>query len=654
MNSHRSVSKMKLAVSLAAVVLGLWGAVARGEVPETLIRYMELDGKTVEVELRPKTMAKYGLDRETYTHLHYNLFLTGNESSEGRATFIDGAWQGMLLHNGRVINIRDLAESPQPATREMRYVAAEIPPGKVIGQCGDAPEIPGTLLRTLQQTSHHETPATLGAMLASRINYNSFCNSTVDGVCLVAELSVTFDSLFRTRHFQNNSETQALAILENVDLIFKDNFKIVFNRISLDMAAGDTFTSSTDIEEVLLNVAEERGNDSSRSYDPNPSSLLHFITGRDFTEGGDFAIGLAFVSTYRDYPNDVSPTLCSQLATGTSMVIGDDAREKVALTSLLVSHELGHNFGFEHDGGDNTGQCPIDLHIMTPSLVPGLSRFSGCSFEALGPNIAAINRIESCFDFPADATLVETPGSVASVPSLQPFESRYSVELEKKGTTPIQVTGTLTGSATLSAATLAGQPCTLGNANQLYTCNLNDAQANQEIALTIVPSGPDVKIDQMVSIPSGQDTFETDDVNNILSSTILLPTPGQAPENLAITGNQAGLLLTWQDRASDETGIVVERSVNFGTWSTIANLPADTQRFTDTDLANQTRYTYRVSATFNSGASNSSDEATFLLDQAPVAWIPPPSGGGGGSLNWLSLFLLSLLPIVTNRTKGHH
>ncbi len=50
--------------------------------------------------------------------------------------------------------------------------------------------------------------------------------------------------------------------------------------------------------------------------------------------------------------------------------------------------------------------------------------------------------------------------------------------------------------------------------------------------------------------------------------------------------------LTWADNSAHETGFVVQRSADGGTWVTIATLPADTTAYTDASVSTGTTYYY--------------------------------------------------------------
>ncbi len=76
------------------------------------------------------------------------------------------------------------------------------------------------------------------------------------------------------------------------------------------------------------------------------------------------------------------------------------------------------------------------------------------------------------------------------------------------------------------------------------------------------------------------------------------------PTGLAVaTATPSTLALTWQDNANNENGFAIERLIN-GNWSPLnGNLAVNTQGYTDSGLAANTAYAYRVHAFNASGNS---------------------------------------------------
>jgi titin len=99
----------------------------------------------------------------------------------------------------------------------------------------------------------------------------------------------------------------------------------------------------------------------------------------------------------------------------------------------------------------------------------------------------------------------------------------------------------------------------------------------------------------------------------------LTGTPPAAPTNLlaqVLSATQVGL--SWTDRASNETGFVVERSANGGAFVQIATPPANSVSYTDGTVAAGNSYIYRVAATNAVGMSAYSNQATVTVAVPPA------------------------------------
>ena len=108
--------------------------------------------------------------------------------------------------------------------------------------------------------------------------------------------------------------------------------------------------------------------------------------------------------------------------------------------------------------------------------------------------------------------------------------------------------------------------------------------------------------------------------------------PPASPTNLAGQAVSSSRIdLTWSDNASDESGYKVERATTGG-YTTVATLAANTTSFSNTGLAADTLYSYRVVA-YN-GAGNSG--YTNTVSVATLAPPPPPSSPEPASVSWNS------------------
>ncbi|MCX6057966.1 MAG: multicopper oxidase domain-containing protein [Chloroflexi bacterium] len=111
-----------------------------------------------------------------------------------------------------------------------------------------------------------------------------------------------------------------------------------------------------------------------------------------------------------------------------------------------------------------------------------------------------------------------------------------------------------------------------------------------------------------VSKPSSTATVTTLDV------------PPAAPTALsALLVNGPQVALTWTDNATNETGMVVESSLNGAAFTVIATLPANTVSYTDLTVIGGNTYVYQVKATNSGGSSAYSNTATMIVPIPPAA-----------------------------------
>ena len=93
-----------------------------------------------------------------------------------------------------------------------------------------------------------------------------------------------------------------------------------------------------------------------------------------------------------------------------------------------------------------------------------------------------------------------------------------------------------------------------------------------------------------------------------------------APSNLTASAPSHDQIdLAWTDNSDNESGFTVERSLDGAAWSAIDTVSQNTTTYSDTALASETTYHYRVSAYNSAGASDASNTASVTTEATPTS-----------------------------------
>lgn len=250
---------------------------------------------------------------------------------------------------------------------------------------------------------------------------------------------------FEFTNGQGSNAAAAIATrLNNVDGIYSQQLAIQITTEAVETFSNssDPFTDETNSSLLLDEVSAYR------VITPlqNQQGLTHLFTGKDLD--GTTA-GIAFVGA-----------LCStRFGAGLA-----EATRGSTLDSLISAHEIGHNFGADHDG-DPAESCPNEppTFIMAASVGPSNNTFSPCSIGVMQAEAAAASCVTP---LPVVDMSVGSSGQPGSV--LLGNAANITFDLNNNGTmaaTGVAANVALPNNVTFLAASASQGLCTNNGSN---------------------------------------------------------------------------------------------------------------------------------------------------------------------------------------------
>lgn len=299
------------------------------------------------------------------------LFLEGSldgvEGSWLRLSRVDGQWGGAWF-DGKELFLID-------ASAKVAAQLGESAPGKaqfpeyVVYQFRDI-ELPGPIDQGPASPWSHAAPRE-----PARMSYRRFADhlgGVAKGVVASKQLDMTVvtDTQYGSRYGGSRDAVTA-AQVNTVDGIYASQLGVrirVAHLQNLTNNGGMTATAAGALlDQFSTYLSDSPGNTIPRN------GLTHLLTARNL-DGS--TRGIAYVGV-----------LCNAwYGIGLSEITNNDQ-----VSSLVLAHELGHNFGADHDGESGEGRtCPnqTGTWLMSPT-VGGTDQFSPCSVNVVSQQIAS-------------------------------------------------------------------------------------------------------------------------------------------------------------------------------------------------------------------------------------------------------------------------
>ena len=203
-----------------------------------------------------------------------------------------------------------------------------------------------------------------------KLQHTSSSNS-----CSIVELAIAVDHGYQLNHDSpTGAINQTVAIMNMVAGDYShpfDNeirFEIVEHFIS-DCSTCDPWTTSRDANSLLDDFTSWGGNGFTKTHD-----IGQLWTSRDICGSGNCSVaGLAWIDE-----------VCSSFR----YHILEDFTSTAWQLRVLTSHEIGHNFGSDHDSG-------LD-HIMAPSITTNTTTWSAQSINTINSSLSEFSCFEEC------------------------------------------------------------------------------------------------------------------------------------------------------------------------------------------------------------------------------------------------------------------
>ncbi len=563
----------------------------------------------------------------------YRGRIAGQENSWVRIVVADGMPRGVIWDGTEMIAIEAPGDSAVSTTVPVAYRLA------------DSYAIPGTMSCGTDHSSSARSGST-AAMYGKLVGELEAAMAKGPGASTQLDLGAIGDFEMFERFGSDEGDTEAaiLTRLNTVDGIYSEQLgvQIFVDELAIFTTANDPFTDTTDSGDLLDELGIYRRDTAAQ----RSQGLTHLYTGRSLDET---TVGIAYLEA-----------LCSQrFGAGLS-----EGRRGATTDALIAAHEIGHNFGAEHDGEDGSVCESTPETFLMAASVNNSDEFSQCSIDTMTPNITAA----SCI-----APLPTVDMGIALNGNLSPVLLGATATLTFRSTntgtqsaTGVDVDVELPDNASLVSTNAEFGTCTSGAGEVNCTFGTVPGGGTRDLTLTTVAS--DTGIGTFTATVNADSDVNLN--NNVRSVTLTVNPAVDLVVNAIATSQvnlnqQVSIAIGLENRAVlAASDVELSISLNNGlradtaTWSlgncTVADKQVDCEANTFPGVSNATlsltltgtsngssNYTVSLSSPDeDSVTSNNSVTATVQVGTMNNTGGGAGSSGGGGAAGYLLLVLL--------------
>jgi len=572
-----------------------------------------IDGSRYQALLEPSSaqVSMSDADRRLLKGEHYGGTLEQVPGSWVRLSWLDGNWSGVVSLNGEMHIIDSETISPHsnlPVARSLQSLQAP-------GTCGVGS---GTHSPLELPTREDATPRSSSYTIASA-TLEEMCTQQVNGVCMLPEKHLIVDHLFQQKH-PDTYQDKVVELLNIIDGFYRNDLNMVFDNLHVEFPSEELLQDSTSANTLLEDLRDKYHGFAFADTDSS-SPLMELLSGRDF-DGS--TVGLAYVGT-----------LCNSNGYATGVT---QEYLNIPLTAIVMAHEIGHNFGANHDQDQGCGNG----FIMSSWADASATGFSSCSVDQITAKVDSLGNHDACFNYPVDAGIhadAANPGEFNNSTGTT-LELRYQLDYQQASKTADRITlqGALSN-GTLNTINISTGSCQPNTDTTGFQCQLTPPFSATTLTISVKNlNQTTTTLVQSVSA-SGANVKDIVSDNNQLTSTLAYAINSSQPSDLQAEPlyNPNRLKLSWSDSANSETGYRIERRASTTSWTTLATLAADSESYTDSSAIDDTPYDYRVIAEGAAIMGESSNIVSVQLEGLPAtpSNLQASLPGSGILLDWI-------------------